>query len=94
MTSPSFGVAHIVALGATTIATVLVLAPFTGDLMVNGRRVDLRAITCPLFLLAGSTDHITPPPQLFAAADAVGTPRADITLRTAQGGHLGLFMGR
>lgn len=66
----------------------------TGDLMVNGRRVDLRAITCPLFLLAGSTDHITPPPQLFAAADAVGTPRADITMRTAQGGHLGLFMGR
>jgi len=66
----------------------------TGDLVVDGRWVDMGAITCPLFLLAGSTDHITPPPQLFAAADAVGTPREDITFRTAQGGHLGLFMGR
>jgi poly(3-hydroxyalkanoate) synthetase len=66
----------------------------TGDLVVDGRRADLANITCPLFLLAGSADHITPPPQLFAAADAVGTPEAQITRRTAQGGHLGLFMGR
>ncbi|MCY7341072.1 MAG: DUF3141 domain-containing protein [Pseudonocardia sp.] len=66
----------------------------TGDLVVGGRRVDLAAITCPLFLLAGSTDHITPPAQLFAAADAVGTPPTQVALRTAKGGHLGLFMGR
>ncbi|MDN5919120.1 MAG: DUF3141 domain-containing protein [Pseudonocardia sp.] len=66
----------------------------TGDLTVDGRKVDMGAITCPLLLLAGSTDHITPPPQLFAAADAVGTPERDITRRTATGGHLGLFMGR
>jgi poly(3-hydroxyalkanoate) synthetase len=66
----------------------------SGDLVIDGRRVDLGAITCPLFLLAGSTDHITPPPQLFAAADAVGTPAEQITMRTATGGHLGLFMGR
>lgn len=66
----------------------------SGDLVVDGRRADLRAITCPLFLLAGETDHITPPAQLFAAAAAVGTPAADITTRTAEGGHLGLFMGR
>jgi poly(3-hydroxyalkanoate) synthetase len=65
-----------------------------GELVVDGRRADLRAITCPLFLLAGSTDHITPPAQLFAAADAVGTPAEQVTRRTAQGGHLGLFMGR
>lgn len=65
-----------------------------GELVVDGRRADLRNITCPLFLLAGSTDHITPPPQLFAAADAVGTPAEQITRRTAAGGHLGLFMGR
>ncbi len=66
----------------------------SGDLVIDGRRVDLGAITCPLFLLAGSTDHITPPPQLFAAAAAVGTPAERITMRTATGGHLGLFMGR
>lgn len=66
----------------------------SGDLVVDGRRADLANITCPLFLLAGSTDHITPPAQLFAAADAVGTPAAQVTRRTATGGHLGLFMGR
>lgn len=65
-----------------------------GDLEIGGRRVDLRAVTCPVLLLAGSTDHITPPPQLFAAAAAVGTPERDVTMRTATGGHLGLFMGR
>ena len=65
-----------------------------GDLEIGGRTVDMGAITCPLLLLAGSADHITPPPQLFAAADVVGTPEADITRRTATGGHLGLFMGR
>src|ERR1700754_2437903 len=66
----------------------------SGDLVIDGRRADMTAITCPLFLLAGSTDHITPPPQLFAAADAVGTSPADIQMRPAAGGHLGLFMGR
>jgi poly(3-hydroxyalkanoate) synthetase len=66
----------------------------SGEIVVGGRRADLANITCPLFLLAGSADHITPPAQLFAAADAVGTPREHITMRTAQGGHLGLFMGR
>lgn len=66
----------------------------SGELVVDGRPAELSAITCPLFLLAGSTDHITPPVQLFAVADAVGTPADQVTLRTAKGGHLGLFMGR
>jgi poly(3-hydroxyalkanoate) synthetase len=65
-----------------------------GRLVVDGRRVDLSAITCPLFLLAGARDHITPPPQLFAAAAAVGTPATEVFQRTAAGGHLGLFTGR
>jgi poly(3-hydroxyalkanoate) synthetase len=66
----------------------------TGDLVVDGRRADLAVITCPLFLLAGARDHITPPAQLFAAADAVGTPREEIMQRTSAGGHLGLFTVR
>jgi poly(3-hydroxyalkanoate) synthetase len=65
-----------------------------GRLVVDGRRVDLANITCPLFLLAGMRDHITPPAQLFAAADAVGTPPEQIVQRTSAGGHLGLFTGR
>lgn len=66
----------------------------SGGLRVAGRRADLANITCPLFLLAGAADHITPPAQLFATAGAVGTPPEQITQRTADGGHLGLFMGR
>jgi len=65
-----------------------------GRLVVDGRRADLGAITCPLFLLAGARDHITPPAQLFAAADAVGTAPEDVVRRTSAGGHLGLFTGR
>ncbi|MDD7942242.1 DUF3141 domain-containing protein [Actinomycetospora lutea] len=64
-----------------------------GELEVDGRRVDMRAIRCPLFLLGGATDHITPPVQVFAAADHVSTPADQVTRRTAPGGHLGLFMG-
>jgi poly(3-hydroxyalkanoate) synthetase len=66
----------------------------TGQLVVDGRRADLADITCPLFLLAGARDHITPPAQLFAAAGAVGTPAGEIMQRTSAGGHLGLFTGR
>ncbi|MDQ3850494.1 MAG: alpha/beta fold hydrolase [Actinomycetota bacterium] len=65
-----------------------------GDLVIDGERVDLRRIGCPLHLLAGEADHITPPAQVFAAAEHVGTPVGDITRRTTSGGHLGLFMGR
>jgi poly(3-hydroxyalkanoate) synthetase len=65
-----------------------------GELEVDGRPARLDAISCPLFLLAGATDHITPPPQLFAIADHVSTPAESITKRVAAGGHLGLFTGR
>jgi poly(3-hydroxybutyrate) depolymerase len=44
-------------------------------------------------LLAGANDHITPPDQVFALADAVSTPADRITRHTTSGGHLGLFMG-
>ncbi len=64
-----------------------------GELVVGGEKVDLGRITCPLNLLGGATDHITPPAQVFAAADHVSTPREDITTATTSGGHLGLFMG-
>jgi poly(3-hydroxyalkanoate) synthetase len=64
-----------------------------GELVVGGRPAHPAAITCPLFLLAGSSDHITPAAQLFALADVAGTPPEQVTMRTAHGGHLGLFMG-
>jgi poly(3-hydroxyalkanoate) synthetase len=66
----------------------------SGSLEVGGSLVDLGRISVPLYLLAGATDHITPPPQVFAMKDYVSTPRARVVERTTSGGHLGLFMGR
>jgi poly(3-hydroxybutyrate) depolymerase len=66
----------------------------SGDLRVGGQRVDMSRLKMPLYLLAGETDHITPPPQVFAAADVASTPAKRVVKRTTSGGHLGLFMGR
>ncbi len=64
-----------------------------GELRVGTQKVELGRITCPLYLLAGATDHITPPAQVFALADYAGTRAADVVRRQTTGGHLGLFMG-
>ncbi|MGZ4288492.1 MAG: alpha/beta fold hydrolase [Solirubrobacteraceae bacterium] len=64
-----------------------------GKLEVGSERVDLRRIECPLNLLAGATDHITPPDQVFALADYAGTSPEQVMRDTTAGGHLGLFMG-
>lgn len=64
-----------------------------GVLEVDGRPVRLRSITCPVNLLGGTADHITPPDQVFALADHVGTRPSQVVKASAHGGHLGLFMG-
>ena len=46
-----------------------------GTLRLDDDAVDLGRIDCPVNLLAGATDHITPPEQVFALADAVGHAR-------------------
>jgi poly(3-hydroxyalkanoate) synthetase len=56
--------------------------------------VELGRIKCPLYLLAGAGDHITPADQVFAVADYAGTPARDVMRDITSGGHLGLFMGR
>jgi poly(3-hydroxybutyrate) depolymerase len=64
-----------------------------GDLEVRGERVDLARIDMPLGLLAGASDHITPPDQVFALASIASTPPALVGRYLSTGGHLGLFMG-
>ena len=68
-------------------------ALIAGSLEVRGRKVDLGRIGMPLNLLAGATDHITPPHQVFALAAHASTPAELVTRHTSAGGHLGLFMG-
>jgi len=64
------------------------------ELEVEGKIVDLANISCPLFLMAGQTDHITPADQVWALADHVSTPADRIGRQSSESGHLGLFMGR
>jgi len=64
-----------------------------GRFVALGRQISLREIRCPLYLLAGESDDITPKEQVFAAETLVGTARQDIVKAVAPGGHIGLFMG-
>jgi len=65
----------------------------SGSLRVGDRTVDLRRIDMPLNLFAGALDHITPPDQVFALAEAASTSPDLIHREVTAGGHLGLFMG-
>jgi poly(3-hydroxybutyrate) depolymerase len=65
-----------------------------GTLEIGGRPVDLGTITCPVTILAGSRDHITPPEQAFALAQHVATVPEAIRCELVDAGHLGLFMSR
>jgi polyhydroxyalkanoate depolymerase len=64
-----------------------------GQFVGLGRRLALGDIRCPVYLLAGDADDITPKEQVFAAEGLLGTPRSRIVKALAPGGHVGLFMG-
>jgi poly(3-hydroxybutyrate) depolymerase len=65
----------------------------SGSLQVRGQKVELEKIDMPLNLMAGATDHITPPDQVFALATYASTAPDLVTRHVSTGGHLGLFMG-
>ena len=64
-----------------------------GKLIALGRRIDLKSVRHPLFLLAGRDDDLVASEQLFGAARCVGTPEAEIQMATEPCGHLSLFLG-
>ncbi len=64
-----------------------------GEFIGLGRKLDLRDITCPVYLLAGASDDITPPEQVLNAVRYLGTSKDRIVQKTVPGGHIGLFMG-
>jgi poly(3-hydroxyalkanoate) synthetase len=53
----------------------------------------LANLDMPLTLMAGATDHITPPDQVFALTALAATPEEQVHRFLSTGGHLGLFMG-
>jgi poly(3-hydroxyalkanoate) synthetase len=64
-----------------------------GAFVALGKTLNPRDITCPLYLLAGEQDDITPAPQVFDAVKYFGTPAESVVKDMAKGGHIGLFMG-
>jgi poly(3-hydroxyalkanoate) synthetase len=64
-----------------------------GEFVGLGRRLDLAAIVCPVYLLAGESDDITTREQVFEAERYLGTPKTAIVKTLVPGGHIGLFMG-
>ncbi len=64
-----------------------------GEFIGLGRRLNLKAITCPVYLLAGESDDITSREQVFDAEKYLGTPKERIEKRLVPGGHIDLFMG-
>lgn len=64
-----------------------------GEFVGLGRKLNLRNITCPTYLLGGEADDITTPEQVLDAAKYLGTRKDHIVQKTVPGGHVGLFMG-
>jgi poly(3-hydroxyalkanoate) synthetase len=64
-----------------------------GTFIGLGRQLNLKTITCPIYLLAGETDDITTKEQVFDAEKYLGTARERIVKKLVPGGHIGLFMG-
>jgi len=64
-----------------------------GEFVGLGRKLNLRDIKCPAYLLAGASDDITTPEQVLDAAKYLGTPKNQIIQKTVPGGHIGLFKG-
>jgi poly(3-hydroxybutyrate) depolymerase len=64
-----------------------------GTFIGLGQRLNLKQITCPVYLLAGESDDITTREQVFDADKYLGTSIDSIQKQVVPGGHIGLFMG-
>ena len=63
-----------------------------GELMMAGRRVDLREIRCPVLAVGAKEDNIAPPACVKPLIDAVST--RDKEYVELPGGHISLIAGR
>ncbi len=64
-----------------------------GTFVALGQTLNLQAVTCPVYLLAGESDDITTKEQVFDAVKYLGTAPGKIVRKLVPGGHIGLFMG-
>lgn len=65
-----------------------------GTIVINDEEVDLKNINCPLILMVGEKDNITPANQCLDMKNHVSTPKENIMEIMTKGGHIGTFMGK
>jgi polyhydroxyalkanoate synthase len=63
-----------------------------GQLVIDGRRVCLQDIRCPVLNVAASADAIAPRPTTRAIVNLVGSK--DVEEIVLEGGHVGIVVGR
>jgi polyhydroxyalkanoate synthase subunit PhaC len=63
-----------------------------GELSLGDRKIDLRAVVCPVLNIYGEDDVIAPPVCSTALRSMVGTK--DYTEVSFPGGHIGIFVGK
>ena len=63
-----------------------------GDLVLNGRRVELSRIAQPLLVVAANQDFIVPAPCARSLMDAVSSEDKEYV--ELPGGHISVFSGR
>jgi len=63
-----------------------------GKFVALGKKLSLKDITVPVYMLAGEADDITPAAQVFDAEKYLGTPQNKMIKKLVPGGHIGLFM--
>lgn len=62
-----------------------------GEVVLDGRRVDLSRITCPLLLLTAGSDHLVAPEATEGIRPYVGS--RDVQSMSSRAGHVGLVVG-
>lgn len=61
------------------------------EFVLDGRKVDLKKLTCPVLNVFAKDDHIIPPATSQALGGVAGT--TDYTELALPGGHIGVFVG-
>ena len=61
------------------------------QLILDGQKVDLRKIKCPLLNVFGKNDYLAPPSTAKPLSKAVGSK--DVTTIGIDTGHVGIFVG-
>ncbi len=62
-----------------------------GELVVGGKKVNLKNLTSPLLNIFATEDHLVPPAAVKPLNDLVGS--TDKELYSFKGGHIGVFVG-